>query len=180
MLNYWSKALLFIVLGSTNYEVFRVCELETGTILFLCELYRYYFLCSFWWVLSWTFGSSLSPSPSLSHTQTPSDQYSKTQGHPQLNSRVHYEMITIISLVIIHSHMKLLQYFPIFPWLYIASQWLTYFTTASLYLIISFIYFTSLPTHTHSDNHQIHFCIYSCVFVLFICLYCFLVLIYMK
>ena len=54
------------------------------------------------------------------------------------------------------------------------------FYNVSLYLIISFIYFSSLLTHAHSDNHQIDFCIYACVFVLFICLYCFLVHIYMK
>ena len=69
------------------------------------------------------------------------------------------------NIITICHNMKLLQYFSIFPWLYITSQWLTYFTTGSLYLIISFIYFTTLPTHTHSDKHQIDFCIYACAFI---------------
>ena len=93
-----------------------------------------------------------------------------------LDISIHYKMITILSLVTICHHTKVLHcYWLSSPCcLYISFLWLIYFVTGSLYLLVSLTYFTHLPTPLPTGNHLFVLCIYDFVSVLLCLFFCFL------
>ena len=85
-----------------------------------------------------------------------------------LDIGIHYEMITMVSLVTILSPYKVIKLLlTIFLVLYITSLWLIYYITEGLYLLIPFIYLTHLLTFCPSGDCSFVLCIYESVLSLF-------------
>lgn len=73
---------------------------------------------------------------------------------------IHNEMLTMISVVTLCHHTKLLQYYCLFAVTYITSLWPIYFMTTDLYLLIPFASFTRpAPSWPSLCNHIFVSCI---------------------